>query len=126
PALRDLAPELERDVLHDAEDHRAHPHVAAGVDQAGRHRTVERRADVGVLELDAELVTPRAPDLRRGADLLVLLRRDDALVAQRARPALVGRRLLEAGLRLPQPGLDLVLAHAREGLSRVHAVPQVG
>ena len=60
-----------------------------------------------------------------GADLLVLLLRDDALGAQRRRPGLVGDGLLEAGLGLLELRLDHVAAHVEEHLPARHAVAQV-
>ena len=125
-ALGDLAAELERVVLDDAEEDRSRPHVIPRIDQARRDRAVHGRADLRVLELDAELVAPGARDVERHAHLLVLLRRDDAAGAQRLGARRVAGRLGEAGLRLAQPGLDLVAPHAGEHVALGHAVAQIG
>src|SRR5439155_21227635 len=121
-ALGDLAAELERVVLDDAEEDRSRPHVIPRIDQARRDRAVHGRADIRVLELDAELVAPGARDVERHAHLLVLLRRDDAAGAQRLGARRVAGRLGEAGLRLAQPGLDLVAPHAGEPVAPRHAL----
>src|SRR5213592_1583286 len=87
-ALGDLAAELERVVLDDAEEDGPRADVVAGVDEARRYRALHGRADVRVLELDAELVAPGARDVERHAHLLVLLHRDDAGGAQGLGPRL--------------------------------------
>src|SRR5439155_480888 len=107
---RDVAPELERVVLHQPEDHRPGLHIAARVEEAGGDGAFERRADGGALELDAELVAPRPRHLERRPHLLVLLGRDDAVAVQRTAPALVGDGLLEARLGPPPPRRGLLRA----------------
>ena len=101
-ALGHVATEFQRIVLHQAEHHRPRPDVVAGIDQPGRHRSLEGRANRHPIELDAELVASGTGHLQGRPDLFVLLRRDDPLGAQRAGARLVRHRFLETGLRLAE------------------------
>src|SRR5439155_1164427 len=125
-ALGHVATEFQRIVLHQAEHHRARPDVVAGIDQPGRHRSLEGRANRHPIELDAELVASGTGHLQGRPDLFVLLRRDDPLGAQRAGARLVRHRFLETGLRLAETRLGHVAAHARQHLVAAHTVTQVG